>query len=90
MEYKAFELLLNSTGLCLGFLLTWIFQKAAKEMERLTDSVNELNIKVAKIIDSINLTEKQILNHATRIESLEAKTIGVSSGRTKKSRSRSH
>ena len=90
METKAIEIILNGMAVGLGFLVALIFNKAAKEMERLTDSVNELNVKVAKIIESINITEKQILEHSARIERLESKTMGVQNGRIKKSRSGSH
>lgn len=70
-DIKILELLLQACAVGLGFLIAWIFQKASKEMERLTDSVNDLNLKVAEIIQSVRLTEAQMLEHKKRIEEIE-------------------
>lgn len=65
-------------------VIAWIGQRGAGQLERLTDSVNELNVKVARVIESVKLTENQLLDHKERIEKLE--TRGVGNG-TKKARS---
>lgn len=65
-------------------VIAWIGQRGAGQLERLTDSVNELNVKVARVIESVKLTESQLLDHKERIEKLETK--GVANG-TKKTRS---
>jgi len=65
-------------------VIAWIGQRAASQLERLTDSVNELNVKVARVIESVKLTETQLLDHKERIERLETNK-GVGNG-TKKTR----
>jgi hypothetical protein len=70
----------------LASVLAWVAKRASDQLERLTVSVNELNLKVAEIINSVRITESQLLDHRSRIEKLETK--GVKNG-TKKAGSRS-
>lgn len=57
-----FEILLS----CLGTLCVFFFNRISKDLGRMTDSVEQLNIKVAVVCEKIE-------NHDNRIKSLEGK-----------------
>ncbi len=57
-----FEVLLS----CLGTLCVFFFNRISKDLGRMTDSVEQLNIKVAVVCEKIE-------NHDNRIKSLEGK-----------------
>jgi len=57
-----FEVLLS----CLGTLCVFFFNRISRDIGRMTDSVEQLNIKVAVVCEKIE-------NHDNRIKSLERK-----------------
>lgn len=57
-----FEVLLS----CLGTLCVFLFNRISQDLKRMTDSVEQLNIKVAVVCEKIE-------NHDNRIKTLERK-----------------
>lgn len=57
-----FQILLT----CLGTLTVYLFNKISRDISRMTDSVESLNIKVAVVCEKIE-------NHDARIRQLEGK-----------------
>jgi len=57
-----FEVLLS----CLGTLCVFFFNRISKDIGRMTDSVEQLNVKVAVVCEKIE-------NHDNRIKAIERK-----------------
>lgn len=75
MSERLFEMLLQGAGVALGAVIAWIFNESRQQMVRLTDSVAELNIKMAQVLESLRTTKDQLSQHAQRIERLESVTM---------------
>jgi predicted nucleic acid-binding Zn-ribbon protein len=81
MESRLIEMVIEGAAVALVAIIAWIFNESRRQMVRLTDSVSELNLKMAHVVHSLKSTESQLSSHQARIDRLETVTMQVTTTR---------